>query len=52
MRDSPVSIIKGIVQQDVRGVESRIKRPVLIHYLVGNVYFAKWDTTAREVKTE
>jgi hypothetical protein len=22
-----------------------------LQYLVGNVYFVKWDTTAREVKT-
>ncbi len=45
MRDSPVSIIKGIVQQDVRGVESRIKRPVLINYLVGDGYFVKFRVT-------
>jgi hypothetical protein len=32
---------KGIVQRDVRGVESRLKRSALMNYLVALVYFFK-----------
>ncbi len=34
-----VSYIKGIVQREVRGVESRLKRSVLINCLVALVHF-------------
>jgi hypothetical protein len=33
--------LKGIVQRDVRGVESRLKRSALMNYLVALVYFFK-----------
>jgi hypothetical protein len=33
--------IKGIVQRDLRGVESRLKRSVLINCLVALVHFFK-----------
>ncbi len=32
-------LLKGIVQRDVRGVESRLKRSALMNYLVALVYF-------------
>jgi hypothetical protein len=42
---------KGITQRDVRGVESWLKRSVLINCLVVLVNFFKLkDTPAREVK--
>ncbi len=34
-------LLKGIVQRDVRGVESRLKRSVLINCLVALVHFFK-----------
>ncbi len=35
------SEIKGIVQRDVRWVESRLKRSALMNYIVAIVYFFK-----------
>ncbi len=47
-------MLKGIVQQDVRGVESRVKLSVLINCLVALVLFFlnQRDTPAREVKNQ
>jgi hypothetical protein len=30
---------KGIVQRELTGAETRLKRCALINYLVGNIYF-------------
>ncbi len=35
------AMFKGIVQRDVRGVETRLKRSALMNYLVALVYFLK-----------
>jgi hypothetical protein len=40
-RQSHLILRKGIVQRDVRGVESRHKRSALLNYLVTPVYFFK-----------
>ncbi len=32
-------LLKGIVQRDVKGVESRLKQSALINYIVALVYF-------------
>ncbi len=34
-------VLKGIVQRELTGVETRVKRCALINYLVGNIYFFK-----------
>ncbi len=33
------SRFKGIVQRELTGVETRLKRCVLINYLVGNIFY-------------
>ncbi len=36
-----VAYVKGIVQRELKGVETRLKRCALINYLVGIIYFFK-----------
>jgi hypothetical protein len=36
-----MNVFKGIVLQELIGVETRLKRCALINYLVGNINFSK-----------
>jgi hypothetical protein len=44
---------KGIVQRDLTGVKTKLKRSVLINFRFADVFFSfERDTTAREVKSQ